>query len=86
MEIRLKPEQEAVIERNVASGRYASVEEYLSDAIELFEERDETGDDIRARLENSWQQGEHGELISLDEFREEMKVYKADWIKRRRSA
>ncbi len=86
MEIRLKPEHESTIERNVASGRYASAEEYLSEAIESFEQQDESLEDMRASLEHSWQQGERGELISLDDFREEMKAFKADWIKRHRSA
>jgi putative addiction module CopG family antidote len=86
MEIHLKPELEAAIERNVASGRYASPEEYLSEAIESLEEREETLDGIRGKLEHSWQQGECGELISLDDFRAEMKAYKADWIKQHRSA
>jgi putative addiction module CopG family antidote len=42
MEIRLSPELEAAVQRGIATGRYASAEEYLAEAVELLQER-ETG-------------------------------------------
>jgi len=84
MEIRLSPELEAVVERDMASGRFRSVEEYIAEAVELLHEREqwrgETVEEQRESLEAAWQEAERGELISLDDFREEMKQMKADWV------
>jgi len=90
MEIRLSPELEAAVERGMASGRYASAEEYLSEAVELLEEREawreESLDEQRAGLEAAWQEAERGELIPLDEARVQLEVMKAEWRANRRSA
>jgi len=84
MEIRLSPEVEAVVERDMASGRYASVEEYIAEAVAMLHERQqwlvETRDEQREGLEAAWQEAERGELMSLDDFREEMKKMKAEWV------
>ena len=83
MQIRLSPELEAAVERGVASGRYASAEEYLAEAVELLEEREqwreETVEEQRAGLEAAWQEAERGELIPLDEARERLEQMKTEW-------
>jgi len=83
MEIRLSPELEAVVEQDMASGRFRSVEEYIAEAVELLHEREqwrgESVEEFNAKLEESIAEAERGELMSLDEFREEMKQMKAEW-------
>jgi Arc/MetJ-type ribon-helix-helix transcriptional regulator len=83
MVVRLKPEHEAMIEQDVAEGRYASVEEYVAEAVELLHERrqwgGETLDEFNASLEGSIAQAERGELMSEDEVRREMRAMKAEW-------
>jgi len=90
MEIRLSPELEAAVERGVASGRYASVEEYIAEAVEVLEEREawreETLEEQREGLEAAWQEAERGELIPLDEAREQLDRMKAEWRANRRTA
>jgi Arc/MetJ-type ribon-helix-helix transcriptional regulator len=41
MEITLPSELEAAVQRGVASGRYAIAEEYLTEAVELLEQREQ---------------------------------------------
>jgi len=36
-------------------------------------------------LEAAWQEAERGELIGMEEFREEMKEMKAEWSARRQT-
>jgi len=83
MEIRLSPELEAAVERGVASGRYASAEEYVAQAVEMLEERaawrEETLEEQRAGLEAAWQEAERGEIFSMDEARRGMEQMKAEW-------
>lgn len=90
MEIRLSPEVEAIVERDVASGRYASVEEYIAEAVELLHERQEwlgeSNDELRASLEAAWQEAERGELMDEDEVRREMQAMKAEFIARQPAA
>jgi putative addiction module CopG family antidote len=90
MEIRLSPELAAVVERDVAAGRFASAEEYIAAAVELLHElgqsRDEAVEDLNAKLEEAIAEGERGELMPLDEFREEMRKMKAEWTPSRKSA
>jgi putative addiction module CopG family antidote len=80
MEIKLSPKLEAAVERGVASGRYASAEEYIAEAVELLEEREawreETLEEQRAWREAAW----------LDEARKHLEEMKAEWQARRRTA
>ena len=77
MEIKLSPELEAVVESVIASGRYASAEEYMADAIQVLEERGqwfgESLQEQREKMEAAWQEAERGELMSIDKVRSEWK-------------
>jgi Arc/MetJ-type ribon-helix-helix transcriptional regulator len=87
MEIRLSPEIEAVVARDMASGRYGSVEDYIAEAVETLHERQqwlgETVAEERAKLERSLAEAERGELLSEDEVREQMRAMNAEWALRR---
>jgi putative addiction module CopG family antidote len=69
MEIRLKPEHEAMVAEDVASGRYASADEYVSEAVELLHERHAYDSRL---LRESIAQAERGELISEEEIRRDL--------------
>jgi antitoxin ParD1/3/4 len=51
MEVRLTPEQEAMIQRAVAEGRYGSVEEAVKDAVALWEDNERSLADLRALID-----------------------------------
>jgi len=90
MEIRLSPELEAAVERGVASGRYASVEEYIAEAVEVLEEREarreETLEEQRLKMAISMAEAERGEVADEQQVREEMRAMKAEWISQRRAS
>jgi hypothetical protein len=82
MEIRLSPELEAVVERDMANGRYGSVEEYIAELVhdrELW--RGETLEEFNAKLDESIAQAERGELADEEQVRQEMREMKAEWVK-----
>jgi putative addiction module CopG family antidote len=87
MEIRLSPELEAAVERGVASGRYANAEEYVGEAIELLKDREqwfgETLEEQREKMEAAWQEAERGELMSMEDVRQEMEEMKKEWLANR---
>lgn len=84
MEITLSPELEAVVRNGVESGRFASVDEYVAEAVELLHEREEwfgeTLEEQRASLEASFQEAERGDFMSMEEVRESMRAMKVRWM------
>ena len=88
MEIRLSPELAAVVEQDVAAGRFASAEEYVAVAVALLHEREqgwngETLEEFNAKLEESIAQAERGELLDEAEVRRRMNAMKTEWLARR---
>jgi antitoxin ParD1/3/4 len=53
MEVRLPPEQEAFIEQNVRTGRFASSDEAIHAAIELLEEQERELDELKAAVDEA---------------------------------
>jgi putative addiction module CopG family antidote len=90
MEIRLSPELEAAVERGVASGRYASVEEYIAEAVGLLEEREawreETLAEEQDKMATSLAEAERGEVADEAQVRAEMRAMKAEWISQHRAS
>jgi antitoxin ParD1/3/4 len=90
MEIRLSPELEALVTKDLARGRFASVEEYVAEAVELLHEREqwlsETLEEQRESLDLAWQEAERGELMPVEDFREEMRTMKTAWAERQRGS
>jgi putative addiction module CopG family antidote len=91
MEIRLSPELAAVVEQDVAAGRFASAEEYIAAAVELLHERErgmngETPEEFNAKLEESIAQAERGEVADEEQVREEMRQMKAEWTSSKKTA
>ncbi len=82
MEIRLSAEVAAVIEADIAAGRFANVEEYVTAAVELLHERElgwmgETVEEFNAKLAESIAEAERGEQFTVEQVREEMRKMKA---------
>ena len=76
MEIRLSPEHEAIVAEDVASGRYASPEEYVAEAVELLHLRHAYDHESRL-LDESIAQGERGEVFTEEEIRHDLDQLRA---------
>ena len=81
MDIRLKPEMEEMIRRNVERGAYRSVNEFVEHAVALLHEEEswlaENASDIRARIEQGFASAQRGELLDSDRLRQEMEQRKS---------
>jgi putative addiction module CopG family antidote len=87
MEIRLSPEVAAVVEADVAAGRFASAEEYVAAAVELLHEREgwkeETVEGLNASLEAAIAEADRDGWLDEAEVRRRMSEMKAEWAARR---
>jgi putative addiction module CopG family antidote len=73
MEIRLRPELEAVIRQDVQSGAYQTVDEYIEHAISMLHEQEAWLAAHRAEIESKIAEGyaaaQRGELLEPKEVR-----------------
>jgi len=71
MTIQLKPELEALIQRDVQRGPYQSADEFVERAVQMLHEQEEwlaeNRSEIAAQIEHGFAQTERGELIDGDE-------------------
>ena len=71
MTIRLSPELEALVEKDVARGPYQSADEFVAHAVQLLHEHEQwladNRPDVTAKLEHGFAQAESGELLDEDE-------------------
>ena len=71
MTIRLRPELEALVKKDVERGPYESVDEFVAQAIQMLHEREqwlaENRADIAARIEHGFGQAKRGELVDGEE-------------------
>lgn len=69
MEIRLRPELEELIKRDLARGPYSTVEECVEHAVTLLHEEEswlaEHGSDIDAQIESGYAAAEYGREPTL---------------------
>jgi antitoxin ParD1/3/4 len=68
MNITLKPEQEKLIQQHMALGRFSSVDEALSRALQLLDEQynDEWIEEVRVKVDEAKASVERGEVLPLD--------------------
>ena len=85
MEIRLKPEHEAMVQAGVDSGRFANADEYIAEAIELLHLRLAYDEECRL-LDESIAQADRGELFTKEEVERDLDELKAQWRARRQPA
>lgn len=82
MTIPLKPELQAIIQKDVQRGPYESVDEFVERAVELLHEQEEwvseNRAEIAAQVERGFAQVERGELIDGAEA--------VRWLRQRRAA
>lgn len=84
MDIRLKPELEEMIRRDVERGAYGSVDEFVEHAVALLHEEEswlaENASAIRARIEQGFASAQRGDLLDSDRVRQEMEQRKSAWL------
>jgi len=87
MQIELSPELAAVVEADVAAGRFASPEEYVAAAVDLLHKcqalRDETAEELNASLEAAIAEADRDGWLDETEVRRRMGKMKAEWAARR---
>jgi Arc/MetJ-type ribon-helix-helix transcriptional regulator len=82
MALTLRPETEAVIERTLATGRFADVDELIATAIGALHVEQEANEGfrslIRTKLETSFAAASRGDTVSSEEFEAEMNAWRAN--------
>jgi len=70
MTIRLTPELEALIQKDVERGPYRSADEFVAQAVQMLHAQEqllaENRTDIAAKIEHGFAQAERGELVDGD--------------------
>jgi Arc/MetJ-type ribon-helix-helix transcriptional regulator len=83
MQLNVPPDLETLINKRLANGGYASVEEVLRRALEAQDAEEGWSDEERwalsAHIEEAYLQAERGELIDGDQTRREIQAMKDDW-------
>ena len=86
MTIHLKPELQALIQKDVQRGPYESVDEFVERAVELLHEQEEwvseNRADIAAQVEHGFAQAERGELIDGEEAVRRLRQRRAARLKK----
>lgn len=71
MTIHLKPEMEALIQKDVERGLYQSADEFVAMAVQMLHEHEQwladNRADIAAKIEHGFAQAERGELVDGEE-------------------
>jgi len=83
MTIRLKPELEALIQKDVERGPYQSADEFVEQAVQLLHEQEQwladNHADIAAKIEKGYASAERGELLDSDQVRAQIDKRKQAW-------
>jgi len=89
MEIRLKPEVEAMIREDLERGPYKTAEELIEQAVSEFHEREDwlaqPREEIARKIEEGWESAKQGNLMDPDEVKSAMAAHKAAWLKANRT-
>ena len=88
MTIQLKPEIEALIQRDVERGPYQSIDEFVERAVQMLHEEEALlANDrqvIHEKIELAFAQFERGEGLTPDDARAGLQQKKAAWLKQQR--
>ena len=89
MTIHLKPELEALIQKDMDGGHYQSVDEFVERAVQMVHEEEALlANDNRAiheKIERAFGQFERGEGLTPEESRARLEEKKAAWRKQQRA-
>jgi antitoxin ParD1/3/4 len=84
MKIRLRPELEELIKRDVQRGPYQTVDEFVEHAVSLLHEQEawlaEHGSEIREKIEQGYAAAQRGELMDSDKVRSQLEEKKKAWL------
>ena len=84
MTIHLKPELEALIQKDVERGPYQSADEFVAQAVQMLHEHEQWLADnragIAAKIECGFAQAERGELVDGDQAFRQLRQ-RHDWHK-----
>jgi antitoxin ParD1/3/4 len=87
MQLTIPPDLEALIEKQLSTGAYNSVEDVLRRALEAQDAEEswteEERETLSAHIEEGFRQAELRELIDGDRAREEIQAMKRSWRERR---
>jgi putative addiction module CopG family antidote len=90
MNIRLKPETEELIKKDIQNGPYQSVDEYVEHAVSMLHEREAwlavNRTEIAAKLEEGWRAAERNELSDSDQVIARLEEKKRAWLAEHRRA
>jgi putative addiction module CopG family antidote len=88
MTIDLKPEVEALIEKDVQRGPYRSASDFVEQAVQLLHAQEEwlaeNRSEIAAKVAEGYAAAKRGELIDGDQVRAGMEERKRAWLADRR--
>jgi len=83
MTIRLKPELEALIQKDVERGPYQSADEFVEQAVQMLHEQEQWLADnhaeIAAEIEEGYASGERGDLLNPEQLRTQIDERKQAW-------
>jgi putative addiction module CopG family antidote len=76
MEIRLRPELAELIKQDVQRGPYATVDEFVEQAVSMLHEQEAwlaaNREDIQAKIAEGYASAQRGELLDPDEVRSKL--------------
>jgi putative addiction module CopG family antidote len=83
MTIHLKPELEALIQRDVERGPYQSADEFVEQAVQMLHEQEQwladNHVDIAAKVEEGYASAERGDLLDPEQVRARVNQRKQIW-------
>ena len=83
MTIRLKPELEALIQKDVERGPYQSADEFVEQAVQMLHEQEQwladNHADIAAKIEEGYASAQRGELLDPEQVRTQINERKRAW-------
>ena len=83
MTIRLKPELEALIQKDVERGPYQSADEFIEQAVQMLHEQEQwladNHADIAAQFEKGYASAARGELLDPEQVRAQIDERKQAW-------
>lgn len=73
MEIRLRPEVEELVRKDIETGAYETANDYVEHAISILHEQEAwlaaNREEVRAKIEEGYAAAQRGELIDAEEVR-----------------
>ena len=83
MDIRLKPEVEAMIREVLERGPYKTAEELIEQAVSEFHEREDWlaqhREEVSRKIEEGWQSAKQGPLMDAEEVESAMEERMKSW-------